>query len=934
MGGLLERGRELALLEGAAAAAAAGDGRAVAVVGPPGIGKTALLDAALGRASSQHVQVLVARAGEFEGDVPYGVVRQLLAPVLRSLPASRLRTVLADPAGRAWSAIERASSSAPSDSAAVVHGLYWLLAELCGERPVLVAIDDVQWADAASVRFASYLIRRLGGLAASVLLTVRTGEPDPEPPTMLPRLLADPVVDTVPLPPLSKDAVADVVAERLGSRPDDLIAAACRRSTGGVPFLVHALAGELAASGVAPDVDTVERIGQIGPDSVGQATMLRLTRIHPAATGLARAVAVLGPDASLPTAARLADVTPEAAAEARDALVVGQVLSAEPLAFRHPILRSAIYRQIPAGERSDLHLRAAEQLAEAGLPDDIVASHLLVTEPRGHKDIIDRLRRAAAAAQARGAPENAPTYLRRALDEMPPRALRAQLLLELGLAEKLVRDPVAASHLQSALDLLEEPNARARAALELSDVLTFAGQWDAALAAVDLGLAEVDRVDPDLALGLQTMRVNTALFDSATAVQVDVHLPALRTAALADGGSRPALLEVGLADVLRGEHIEEAAGLVDRGLDDGRLLAEAGSGSWEVTRAAIALAFADRLTQLEALLDAMAEDARRRGSVWGFVASSGFRVCLHARRGELAHCEDELRRTVSLAQEHELPMPMAFTLYYALEALVERPELDDLAELARNLQLPPVHNRTLTGPWLVQLRARLSPPSAAARAEAIERLRAAGEVMTALKMHPGVCPWRSTLALTLPADDRDEALSLGYGELAEAQRVGLPRPIGVALLALGRIETGTAGLDRLREAVTILDRADTRLEHARALVALGGGLRRGNQRAAARDPLRQGLDLAVRCGATRLVEHARTELVACGARPRRLLLTGRDALTPSERRVAAMAADGMRNAEIAQALFVTAKTVENQLGRVYQKLGIAGRAELGEALEN
>ena len=150
--------------------------------------------------------------------------------------------------------------------------------------------------------------------------------------------------------------------------------------------------------------------------------------------------------------------------------------------------------------------------------------------------------------------------------------------------------------------------------------------------------------------------------------------------------------------------------------------------------------------------------------------------------------------------------------------------------------------------------------------------------------------------------------------------------------AFGEIEGGENGLRLLSEAADVLERAPSRLEHARALVELGAALRRSNRRADARGPLRAGLDLADRCGATKLSERARTELRASGARPRREALSGPAALTPSERRIADMAASGLSNPEIAQSLFVTVKTVEGHLSGVYRKLDVRSRTELGDAL--
>jgi DNA-binding CsgD family transcriptional regulator len=157
-------------------------------------------------------------------------------------------------------------------------------------------------------------------------------------------------------------------------------------------------------------------------------------------------------------------------------------------------------------------------------------------------------------------------------------------------------------------------------------------------------------------------------------------------------------------------------------------------------------------------------------------------------------------------------------------------------------------------------------------------------------------------------------------------------PVGIALHALGVLRGGARGLSHLHDAVRVLERSYARLELARALVDLGAALRRANQRCAARDPLRAGLELADRCGATSLQERARIELLITGARPRRTMLSGAEALTAAERRVAELAAQGATNPEIAQALFVTINTVEGHLRHAYQKLSINSRRQLPAAL--
>jgi DNA-binding CsgD family transcriptional regulator len=188
------------------------------------------------------------------------------------------------------------------------------------------------------------------------------------------------------------------------------------------------------------------------------------------------------------------------------------------------------------------------------------------------------------------------------------------------------------------------------------------------------------------------------------------------------------------------------------------------------------------------------------------------------------------------------------------------------------------------------------------------------------------------LGLALSREAPKQARQLIDEELELAKRSKIPRAIAVALRARGLFAGGASGLRDLAEAVRLLERSPGALEQARTVTDYGAALRRANQRVEARDPLRRGLDLARRCGATLLAERAETELRATGARPRRLVLSGADALTASERRVADLAASGMSNPEIAQALFVTLNTVEGHLRHAYQKLSISSREQLPAAL--
>jgi DNA-binding CsgD family transcriptional regulator len=184
----------------------------------------------------------------------------------------------------------------------------------------------------------------------------------------------------------------------------------------------------------------------------------------------------------------------------------------------------------------------------------------------------------------------------------------------------------------------------------------------------------------------------------------------------------------------------------------------------------------------------------------------------------------------------------------------------------------------------------------------------------------------------LQLGEQDEARRLATEELDLARIWGAPRALGAALRASGLIEGGKRGLALLEEAVEVLRESPAKLEHAKARTELGAALRRANRRSRARDELRHAVELATLCGAVPLAKRAETELLATGARPRRVALSGVESLTPSERRVAELAAQGPTNREIAQALFITQRTVEVHLTSIYRKLAINSRSQLAAAL--
>ena len=303
---------------------------------------------------------------------------------------------------------------------------------------------------------------------------------------------------------------------------------------------------------------------------------------------------------------------------------------------------------------------------------------------------------------------------------------------------------------------------------------------------------------------------------------------------------------------------------------------------------------------------------------------------LSLRIGSIREAEADARSAIEVGRDavsHLRPMAVGVLL----DALVERGELDAAEAVLRDTgstgELPEQFLTT----WAVLGRGTLRLAQGR-RDDAIADLEEVGRRGEEgwRPWNPAMFPYRSVLALALlHAGDPARARELVVEDLDLARRWGGARAIGIAQRTRGVV---MGDLDDLRAAVATLEGSGAALEYARALVDLVSAIARSGRRVEAREPLHTGLELAHRCGATALAARARTELVAAGARPRRVMRTGVDALTPSELRVARMAADGMTNREIAQALFVTLRTVQVHLTHSYQKLGITSREELPQAL--
>ena len=443
----------------------------VLIEGPAGIGKSRLVDELISRAAGTGVRVLAARGAHLERDFPFGVVRQLFEPLLAD--ARERERLLAGAAASATPIFEASVPSGPGDgSFAALNGLYWLAANIAEEGPLLLVVDDVHWCDPPSLRYIAYVARRLAGSEILLALTLRTGEPGTDP-VLVAELASSAEALRIAPRPLSEEGVAGLIADRLGAEPDEAFTAACRDATGGNPLLLRQLLSSLAEEGVRPVAGEVAAVQRIGPRAISRTVLVRLHRLGDHAVAVAQALAVLGVTDQR-TSAALAGLMMEETAVAAAALVRAEILGPQaPATFVHPLVRDAIYHEMPFADRIMRHARAAAILAERDAPPEQIATHLLAAPRRGDPWVVEVLATAAASARAKGAADTAVSLLTRAIEEPPPLERQPDLLLDLGLAETLTSGPAAATHLREAWQRLEDPRRRAYAAAILARTLFF-----------------------------------------------------------------------------------------------------------------------------------------------------------------------------------------------------------------------------------------------------------------------------------------------------------------------------------------------------------------------------------------------------------------------------------------------------------------------------
>lgn len=896
---------------------------AVIIEGEPGLGKTAFLNAACHLAREAGHDVLYARGGALEAESPFGIVRQLFQPVEATLSPNERE--MCENVTASLSDVRR---PIPFE---VIHDLYLNLAHFASSRPIVIAVDDLQWSDYESLVWVQYVARRLESgrvsfIGSSTCRVAGTAL------AAVDNIIAEPSTRVLSLRPLSVDSVTQLVGRQLSVDSGESFARACHTITGGNPFLLHSLLSALEREGLGPDVSE-ETLATLSPPPVARAILRRLGGLPEEAHALMQAAAILGDESDHRVVAALAGVDASMGSDMANALAEVYLLRRDrPLSFVYPLERSTVYGEIDPVRRARAHAEAARLLDEHGAPLDQVAHHLLLAEPTADEWSAQLLERAALVHAKDGHYEFAVRCLARSLDESSEAASRSRRLLELSSAEAALGRPTALDHLREAAELGVDP-------IELADATYRCLKAFAQESYPPETVATLRHLEAQLGEGHVDLRIWIEIVLSTWDQQppaLPASTPAIESVLLRKRTERTRLDRLALAhlayvktfasDQATAEDVadlaEQAVGTVDLQLDDCTSIVVAARAVASLVRAG-RFEVADRLGSL-AQSAALRDDQQTAVAEFSTVLAYS-----HFLQGNLDEAEIECRRSLGAMEGRSwASRPMSLGVLAA--TFIEEGRSREAATVLKDA-LPNSVPRTIAELLALEQRAKLKMLEGRID-EALKDLLLAEQGAEALGVrNPAVTSWRCVASTALCGAERTtEARDLASENLELARAFGAPWALGMALRTAAEVGDPLDRLELLTEAVGVLEPAGASLECAKATIDLGSVLIIKGRQDEALSTLRQGADLAFRCRAQPLADRAARELRAAGARPRRLALMGSDALTPAERRVAELAAAGMINARIAEALFVSEKTVEGHLTRVYQKLGRRSRTNLRE----
>lgn len=900
---LLERGQALDAVQQSLEQARSGTGNALFVLGEAGLGKTSVLEAAR-RAAAGRLHLAAARGEAMEELLPFGVIEQLMEAL--------------GEADALWPDRASAESQAPH---------YRVLRALRSpQQPLLVTIDDLQLADPDSLGVIAFLARRLAGLPVALIASLRPWPPEAE--RLLRGLVARGFARVERLKPLSRQATEALLAARAGGRVSPASTAGAWELCGGNPLLLHQV-GEALARG--------ERLPPAGRASeLGKTLLLwRFAGLDSQGVQCARAASILGDRfrSELPAAIAGADDL-----RAEESLVRSGVLVEEgdgTLRFAHPLFGQALYEDLGHALRRRLHARAFEILVERGLHAEAV-EHAIRAELTGDPRAVAIVHDAGRAALERGAVATASTQLEAAA-KLAGAKPSSDLLRDL--CQALAACGRTGEAAEFGHKLLADSSLSWQ---ERLDALCTYGRCQYLLGAADRGEGSLAQA-ASLAIehGAPELAVDPLLDQSQSAWATGGPARALplarRARELARAGCQP-LLRL-RADAVWGRlaaetgDVSAAAAMapVVELLTDGRLALDAGELAWPwatIYHAVAYLSDAERYGEVERILARARKAMSEAGAPTALARLARDIAINELRRGRIegALAEAEIAREFA-----ELaPRVLAYADVVQAEALAWSGRADESENLLTAAE------EIAAGEWSVRLWVahvrgmRLlweNSPEAAAQFRLAEELTLAAGIG-----EPSQTPWQAhALAAHVAAGQLEDARRvIAWLERGESE---LPRRWPRIAAALGRALVADAegeseiAEDRFRAALALHRQAELPLQRVEALLAYGSFLRRAGQSVRSRSPLADALQTAESLGAVVLADEARRELsLARGRRRRRD--ADREELTAAERRVADLAAEGLSNAEIARALYLSVNTVQTHLKHIYAKLGIRSRREL------
>lgn len=902
---------------------------AIVVEGAPGTGKTAMVNAGCHLAHGLDLRVVRARAAESETDVPFGLIRRLLRPIVPPHEADE----------GAWSRdtelatrLLRSGTVQGADWIEVFHSLDSLLSQL-GTSPTLLAVDDVHWADAESAAWLQFMARRLETNALRMLLSTRPRRAG-VPLCVADRLVSEPSTRVFLLQPLSRQVVCDLVSGYLGEPSEASFVDGCHEITGGNPYLLMRLLHELDLHAVRPVARCVSALQTISSPTVAGSVLERLTSVGSGALRLLQAVAVLGADADLRVAAALAGIDGDDAGRIADRLADVYLLrSGRPLAFVHQFVRSSVYSEIPPARQSSMHAEAAQLAAASGHGAEETAVHLLETEPRSNPWVVSELTTAARAALDRDDARSAAQYQRRASAEPPSVDQRCTVLQIQAEVEGALGHSEAVEHFREArrqgADVVEWVSTGLRLVERL---------WNTPRAAsiVDLLRTAKDEFAARDREGLTRLELVETVIPSEEPMprRVDVRLAPLTgsylTMETTTGRLAVAYAAAASAADPSNSKVDEIVEVIRTALTPGDIASGSdGLAASVITQALGVLVQSGHGDVAEPILRAAKLGADNRGEV---SHSSAFAVTLGKSlllRGQLRDAEELAQGVLGRSRDVDALTRECAKLLW-IQILATRGDLAGARKAIADIRVDEWKESGLfDGTSALETRGHLHLLTRQWDM-ALEDFECSGKLADEQGiLNPALTSWRVGKCQALVELGRiDEAIELSDANLHLARQFGSPVQIAEALRCAARLASGPDQIARLAEAVDSLTDTSAQLERCRGIIELGRARREAGDPVAARPILRLGGDLAVRLGAGLLADMASDELRAAGARPRRLPLSGAGALTPAERRVYLLATQGRTNSMIASSLFVSVKTVECHLTRSYRKLGVKSRAEL------